>query len=491
MESDNEYQIFNCPSCVATYGAEQLYTNKMTCDVCKNKFDKNTICNSISNFLQTKYYILTMTDNENIYIYNKNEGIYERGEIIIHQEISNFEKIIQNNMPSEILYKIKCKTYTKREELNPSKYLIVNNCVFDLDNFKKLEHSHEFKATNKIRIDFDATKKCEKIDKFISEIVEEEYIDVIYEMIAYCLYPSLIYPAFYILQGEGGNGKSKLTDMIRKFLGGENVSSVSFQKINDGFQLHNLYGKKANIFQDLSAEGIKEDTLIKPVSAGDVITAEKKHKDSFDFRNTAKLIFSCNEIPQIKDVSDAFFRRLYYIPFPYTFDENLKDNPNYKIGNPKILEEITTEEELKGLLNKSLLYLKRIDKNKKLYYPLSFDEKKKLFDKKANPVKVFVETNFVPMSLGEISKAEIYDKYMEWCSGRGVAILDENPFWKKFKQFSGSKYIIGQTHSENGRVWCYKGIAYNPSIYGQNEYEKCNKNYGKENYKRAKQLLNI
>ncbi len=490
METD-EYQIFKCSSCVAMYNAEQLHNNKMVCEVCKNKIDKNTICNLISDYLRKKYSILTMTDNENIYIYNKNEGIYERGEIIIHQEISNFEKIIQNNMPSEILYKIKCKTYTKREELNPSKYLIVNNCVFDLDSMKKLEHSPEFKATSKIRIDYDANQKCEKIDKFIRDIVEEEYVDVIYEMIAYTLYPSLIYPAFYILQGEGGNGKSKLTDMIIKFLGEENVSAITLQNVNDGFELHNLYGKKANIFQDLSAEGIKEDSLIKPISAGDLISVRKKHKDSFNFRNTAKLIFSCNEIPQIKDISDAFFRRLYFVPFPYTFDESLKDNPNYKEGNPKILEEISTKEEFQGLLNKCLLYLYKINKNQKLYYPLSFDDKKKLFDTKANPIKLFVENCFVPMPLGEIPKAEIYDKYMEWCNDKNIVVIDETPFWKKFKQFSGSKYIIGQTTSDNGRMWCYKGIAYNPSIYGQSEYEKCHKNYGKENYKRAKQLLNF
>jgi len=464
----------------------------MVCDVCKNKIDKNTICNLISDYLRKKYSILTMTDNENIYIYNKNEGIYERGEIVIHQEISNFEKIIQNNMPSEILYKIKCKTYTKREELNPSKYLIVNNCVFDLDNFKKLEHSPEFKATNKIRIDYDANQKCEKIDKFIRDIVEEEYVDVIYEMIAYCLYPSLKYPAFYLLQGEGGNGKSKLMDLIEIFLGSENVSCVSFQKINGGFQLHNLYGKKANIFQDLSAEAIKEDSLIKPVSAGDKISAEKKHKDSFDFRNTAKLIFSCNEIPLIKDMSDAFFRRLYFVPFPYTFDETLKDKLNYKEGNPDILEEISTKEELQGLLNVCLLYLHKINKNKKLFYPLSFDEKKKLFDKTANPIKLFVEMNFVPMSAGEIAKIEIYDKYMEWCSERNIAILDEVPFWKKFKQYSGNKYISGNKIStENGRIYCIRGIAYNPEIYGKTEYEKCNRHYGSEGYNRAKRLSEL
>jgi putative DNA primase/helicase len=79
------------------------------------------------------------------------------------------------------------------------------------------------------------------------------------------------------------------------------------------------------------------------------IPAEKKFLSPFKFVNHAKPLFSANEIPKTEDESDAFFSRLIIINFPNQF---LGDK-----ADPSLIDKLTTEEELSGLLK---LILKRL-----------------------------------------------------------------------------------------------------------------------------------
>ena len=97
---------------------------------------------------------------------------------------------------------------------------------------------------------------------------------------------------------------------------------------------------------------IKNTGIIKKLTGNDESPGEFKYKTPFKFRNFAKLIFSCNEIPQTTDMTDAFFRRLIIINFTQQF---LAES-----DNPHILDELCTEEEFSGSLNELLKRLPRI-----------------------------------------------------------------------------------------------------------------------------------
>lgn len=75
--------------------------------------------------------------------------------------------------------------------------------------------------------------------------------------------------------------------------------------------------------------------------------ADRKHCQPFEFENYAKLVFSANEIPQSEDTSYAYFRR--WIIF---FFENVFEGDN---NDPNLIDRLTTETEMSGLLNLSLI----------------------------------------------------------------------------------------------------------------------------------------
>ena len=148
------------------------------------------------------------------------------------------------------------------------------------------------------------------------------------DFIAYCLWRDYKYANWLLLTGYGQNGKSVLLNMIEIFLGKSNTSAESLERLlNKQFARASLFQKMANIDADVSSDILITNTgELKKLTGNDESPGEFKYKPPFKFRNFAKLIFSCNEIPEIKDMTDAFFRRLIIINFTRQFFAE-KDDP--------------------------------------------------------------------------------------------------------------------------------------------------------------------
>ena len=89
--------------------------------------------------------------------------------------------------------------------------------------------------------------------------------------------------------------------------------------------------------------------MFKAITGGDLIQAEYKFQDSFDFRPFAKLVFSANHPTQSGDGSSAFFDRWLVVPCTRSFrgssDEIPKSGLDAALADPI---------ELSGVLNKAL-----------------------------------------------------------------------------------------------------------------------------------------
>jgi phage/plasmid-associated DNA primase len=120
--------------------------------------------------------------------------------------------------------------------------------------------------------------------------------------------------------------------------------------LDNRFAVAELYGKLANIDADMSTEALRNTGILKKLTGGGPIPAERKFKPPFRFVNYAKLLFSANEIPQTPDETDAFFARLIIINFPKQFIEGAN-------ADPYLFEKISTDKELSGFL---YILLKRL-----------------------------------------------------------------------------------------------------------------------------------
>jgi len=212
-----------------------------------------------------------------------------------------------------------------------------------------------------------------------------------------------------LLIGEGANGKSVMIRLLKKMLGKENVAAKTIQQLSGNtFSSSKLFGKLANISGEMKGEALRSTELLKQLCGNDTVDAEKKFKDSFEFVNYAKLIFSGNELPATPDESHAFFRRLIILTFPNKFEGEEADHT--------ILSKLTTKDELEGLLKWSIEGLNRLGDNCDFSYNQSTEEVREYYKQLSDPVyafcdeKLIKDTNFSSY----IDKDVLLKVYNEW-----------------------------------------------------------------------------
>lgn len=361
--------------------------------------------------LMGKYSFATTHDTNDIYFWNGSGIFQEYGESLIKKEFEhNFGRESKTHFFNEIKFRIEAKTQINRDEFNKDVNIIpVANGLLNIFDYTIEPFNKEKLFTFKIPVIFDVNATCPKIDKFFSEIVRPEDVDTLYEIAGYCLYRRHNIHKSFMLNGEGSNGKSTYVNLLREFLGCDNVISLPIQLLEKNtFIRGKLYGKLANLCPELSGEALYNTGIFKAITGEDAITADKKHKEAFTFKNYSKQIFATNVVPQVKnDDSYAFFRRWCIIDFPNQFEgENANNN---------LLQELTTPEELSGFLLKAMQGLKRLLEKGNFTTKMSVEECRKAYIRKSDSIRAFVDDCIEPSIEGYTPKDQLYNKYVEFC----------------------------------------------------------------------------
>jgi len=361
-------------------------------------------------------------DSETLWGYNEEKGIWEDVELKIRKELRTRilgEDKLKNYYVNEILHDIKDYCYDERPPEPHWRYINLKNGVFDIFNGELLPHDSKFFFLNRIPHALDENiKECPTIDKLFESWIGKEKKYVLYELCAYCLIRSYPYQKFFFVYGSGRNGKSKFAELLKRFVGSDFVSGRSLRDLtgDNRFAAADLFGKLVNIGGEVNVEDLKNTDMLKRLRGGDIIQAEKKHKNPFSFVNYAKLIFLMNEIPRTPDKSIAFYRSVYFIEFPYRFEGENDDT--------QVIEKLP-EEEFQGLLYQCLYkYLPRmIDRGFKFEDDLDIETLKTLYEDLSNPVKKFIKENFDFDAEARIPKKVFATLFNSWQEERGKSTL--------------------------------------------------------------------
>jgi putative DNA primase/helicase len=146
-------------------------------------------------------------------------------------------------------------------------------------------------------------------------------IDYLQRMAGYCLTGSTIEQCVFFLYGPGGNGKSTFVSTIAGVMGDySKTAGIDTFSASNGHDRHptdlaNLQGARL-VTATETAEGRRwDESRIKTLTGGDMISARFMRQDFFDYRPAFKLIVSGNHKPELKGVDEAWRRRMQIIPF--------------------------------------------------------------------------------------------------------------------------------------------------------------------------------
>lgn len=347
-----------------------------------------------------------------IYTYHPEIGIWfpdgvEKIDEIAARALSNLYK---SYYVDEVVKLIRKTTLRNQFPEAPLNLIGLKNGVYDLntDNLLSFNPTHYLRQS--LPIEYDPDAKCPETDKFIDQVVPG-YRNTIYELAGYFLYREYVYAVIFIFLGEGDNGKSTLLNLFKSFLGAENISTVTMQQLaKDTFASADLYGRLANLCDDIPSNPIKITGQLKMLTGRAPMRGQFKNHDAFDFVNYAVLVFTCNELPPTYDNTEAWFKRPIVINFPNKF---VRGTPEC---NPDIIRKITTPQELSGLFNEAIRALRNLLKRHTFTNEKTKEQKKKEYIMKSSPAQYFIQ-EFIepnPNSVGYMEKGTLYREHVQF-----------------------------------------------------------------------------
>lgn len=424
----------------------------------RNAFDPNTFAKWLIDTSGSTF--ATLSDTDEVLRYDG--GVYLKGgDVEIRKTIERVMdgfKVSKFNV-NEVIGHIQRRTYAKREDFDVDPNIInLDNGRFDFGTMEFKPHTAEYLSLHKSPIVYDPEARCEQVDRFFSEVLQEHDVSFMYELFGYALLKEKRMQAAVMLEGEARTGKSTMIELFEAFVGSNLCSRITPTELSgdDRFATSDLYGMLLNMVDDLGNTPLKNLGTFKSVVSNKKIRGQKKNQVAFDFVPYVLCVFACNEVPMTYDTSDAFFRRMMIVSFLQKF-EGRRDTETTKADNPRLIDDITSRGEISGLFNSAIQAAKVMLERGSFSGVNSIDERKRAYLYASNPVARFVdELCDVTDPDALIKKDDLYHAFILWCRDGGIRVVDKG---KMTTYLEGLGCVVSRPQDEDGgRYLAYTGV---------------------------------
>lgn len=414
---------------------------------------KKPIFFSKGKFLFDKFAVYLKNNNHIVRINNQlhiyHEGIYIEGQSEIEaamiEHIPNLNRSKRTEITSYLDILIR-----KNVKPGSANLIAFKNGIYDLDTDEMLDFSPDIIITNKINHNFNPSAYNELADKTLDKLAcgDKAVRALLEEATGYCFFRRNELRKSFILTGDKKNGKSTYLAVLKELLGDENTSALDLNELGDRFSSASLFGKLANIGDDIADDFIANPAIFKKIVSGDWIKGENKGQKEFFFKPYCKLIFSANNIPRIKDKSGAVLDRLVIIPFDAQFDKN---DPDF---DPYIKYKLIQEESLEYLIVLGLKGLKRVLENQSFTRSDKVQRSITEYQETNNPILLFFKED---VKIVNEPTNEVYKKYNEFCLANSFTPMSNIEFSKQVKKHYGLEIKSKSINGKKYRIFIERG----------------------------------
>lgn len=399
-------------------------------------------------FLKNHHHIIKI--NNQLHLYE--DGIYISGQQVIESAMIQHIPQLNRAKRTEVMAYLDIMI---RENTAPTDANLIafRNGLFNILDNVFIPFTHEHIITNKIDWDYNPNAYTELTDKTLNKIACNDQIIryLLEEVVGYSLYRRNEIGKAFIMIGEKNNGKSTFMDMMQTMLGENNISALDLKELGDRFKTAELFGKLANIGDDIGDEFIANAAVFKKLVTGDRLNVERKGQNPFDFNNYSKMMFSANNIPRIGKGKDsaAILRRLVIIPFDARFSP---DDPDY---HPFIKYELRQQESIEYLIQLGIQGLKRVLQNQKFTESEKVQSEIDEYEENNNPIIGF----FKSIEKDEIENEptnQVYRQYQEYCLANSLQALSNIEFSKQVKRYFDFDVVDKRVVGKKCRIFISK-----------------------------------
>jgi len=385
--------------------------------------------------------------NNQLHLYR--DGIYVSGQEAIESVMIQHIPQLNRAKRTEVLayLNIMIQENTKPEDAN---LIAFENGLYDITDDSFIEFTPEHIITNKIRWRYNPQAYSKLADDTLNKIScnDPQIRALLEEAIGYCFYRRNELGKAFILTGDKSNGKSTFLSMVQCLLGDENIASLDLKELGDRFKTAELFGKLANIGDDIGDEFIANAAIFKKLVTGDRVSAERKGQNPFEFNNYSKFLFSANNIPRIKDKTGAVQRRLIIIPFDATFSAS---DPDF---NPYIKHLLKTEEVMQYLINLGIQGLKRVLLNRAFTSSTKVQKELDEYEEQNNPILGFFrECEDEDFKIENEPTNKVYKRYQEYCLANSLQPMSNIEFSKQVNRILKFKIVDKKINGKKFRIF--------------------------------------
>ena len=341
----------------------------------------------------------------------------------------------------ESIFKIKASIegvrFYSSESLNNfdrDKWLLAcENQTIDLKTGKPQSNLPENMLLRSTGITYKPLEECPRWQQFLMEIFNNdmELIDYIQRAIGYTLTGDAKEQAFFLLYGSGANGKSTFLKVLEKIMGEYGIAASSSTFIeqknesisNDVARMAGARFVKAIETKEFGRFNIER---LKALTGGESITARFLYAENFDFTPIAKFWMATNHLPEVRDITNSFWRRQHEIPFDVIFPDENQD----KELDEKLFAEIS------GILNWAiegcLAY-----REKGLRKPAAVIRATEEYRIESDVLEQFLQEKTERSLLAWTKASPLYQSLVRWCEKNKAHCPTRQAFGRsmKFKGF--------------------------------------------------------
>lgn len=320
------------------------------------------------------------------------------------------------------------------DEFDSNKDIInFKNGLFNMKTGELIKHDKTHLSLFQLNCNYNPIAQCPVWDNFIKEALKNDTdtISALEEALGYMCVKDIRAQKMFVLHGKSNTGKSVVLSLYKYIIGGDMYTSTTLQELSraDSKVVHQLRGKLANVCGDLPQKAIEDTGLLKQLTGEDELTADIKFKEAITFKNYARLLFSCNEMPtSYSDKSTAFYNRLLIIPFNNVVDEKDMDR--------ELKDKLYAECE--GIVLKLIEALKRLRDNKYVFTKSeAIENELSEYKKKNDNVLSFLKDIYKIVPVGKYENdpaisikkyGDLYTEYTRYCQATGLRACNKKIF---------------------------------------------------------------
>ncbi len=276
-----------------------------------------------------------ISDSSPVYTFDWDSGVYTHSRDLLWRLCRAFDGRLKSPHYKEVEMQLRTMIKMKRP-LEDRNLIPVNNGIFNLKDKTFRPHAPQFIITSKIKTSYNP--EAEKpilggwfdFDEWLDGIAvgDEDVVTLLWQIMNEAINPNYTRGKIVLLLGDGNNGKGTYQDLLKNLIGQENVAALRPDQF-EGHKPEMLLGKVCNIGDDISNKYLDEVSDLMSIATGDTVMINPKHEKPVELTTKPLCLFSANALPNSRNKSQGWYRRLCIVPFNADFNGQ-KERPEIK-----------------------------------------------------------------------------------------------------------------------------------------------------------------